>query len=95
MSRTNVITLDIPSQKAVNETQAQMNVAQSELDIYLSREKKEKQVLESMKEELATATNNFLERQKSLKELENNMPAWSKAVAEKQAELNQVISFLS
>lgn len=67
-----------------------MNVAQSELDIYLSREKKEKQVLESMKEELATATTKFTELQKSLKDLENNLPAWSKAIAEKQAQLNQV-----
>lgn len=67
-----------------------MNVAQSELDIYLSREKKEKQVLDSMKEELSTATSKFSELQNAVKDLEKNLPAWSKAIAEKQAELGKV-----
>ena len=77
-------------QKAVNETQAQMNVAQSELDIYLSTEKKEKALLDSMKENLEKATTNFNEKRGQLQELESNMPQWTKALAERQVEMQQV-----
>lgn len=77
-------------QKAVNETQAQMNVAQSELDIYLSTEKKEKALLDSMKENLDKATTNFNEKRGQLQELESNMPQWTKALAERQVEMQQV-----
>lgn len=75
----------------MNETQAQMDVAQSELDIYLSTEKKEKQILDSMKEQLAKATANYTERLKNLKELESNQPKWTKALSDKQAELQKVL----
>lgn len=77
-------------QKAVNETQAQMNVAQSELDIYLSTEKKEKALLDSMKENLEKATTNFNEKRGQLQELESKMPQWTKALAERQVEMQQV-----
>lgn len=75
----------------MNETQAQMNVAQSELDIYLSTEKKEKSILDSMKEQLTKATANYTERLQNLKELESNQPKWTKALSDKQAELQKVI----
>lgn len=75
----------------MNETQAQMNVAQSELDIYLSTEKKEKSILDSMKEQLTKATANYTERLQNLKELESNQPKWIKALSDKQAELQKVI----
>lgn len=74
----------------MNETKAQMDVAQSELDIYLSTEKKEKSVLDSMKEQLEQATTNFAERKANLQELEANLPKWSKTLSVKQAELQQV-----
>ncbi len=74
----------------MNETQAQMDVAQSELDIYLSTEKKEKSILDSMKEQLEKATTNYTERRQNLQELEANHPKWTKSLSDKQAELQRV-----
>ena len=68
-----------------------MDVAQSELDIYLSTEKKEKSILDSMKEQLATATANYTERRKHLQELESNLPNWTKSLTSKQAEVQKVL----
>lgn len=76
--------------KAVNETQAQMDVAQSELDIYLSTEKKEKGNLDSMKEQLEKVTTNSTERRRNLQELEGNQPNWAKSLSDKQAELQKI-----
>lgn len=67
-----------------------MDVAQSELDIYLSTEKKEKSVLDSMKEQLTKATANYNERRQNLQELEANQPKWTKALSDKQTELQKV-----
>lgn len=77
-------------QKAVNETKSAMDLAQSELDIYLSNEKKEKCVLDTMNEQLETAKSNYSERCSHLKELEANLPQWNATLAEKQKELQQV-----
>ena len=59
-----------------------MDVAQSELDIYLSTEKKEKNVLDSMKEQLEKASQNYTERHRNLQELESNNPKWAKSLSE-------------
>lgn len=67
-----------------------MDVAQSELDIYLSTEKKEKNVLDSMKEQLEKASQNYTERHRNLQELESNNPKWAKSLSDKQAELQKV-----
>lgn len=67
-----------------------MDVAQSELDIYVSTEKKEKNVLDSMIQDLAKAGENDDERRRHLKELESNMPKWNKSFSAKQAELQEV-----
>jgi structural maintenance of chromosome 4 len=72
-----------------------MDVAQSELDIYLSTEKKEKNVLDSMKEQLEKASQNYTERHRNLQELESNNPKWAKSLSEKQTELQKVLFFLS
>lgn len=69
-----------------------MDVAQSELDIYLSTEKKEKNVLDSMKEQLNTASEKYGERRQQLQELESNHPKWTKSLSAKQAELQKVDS---
>ncbi len=70
-----------------------MDVAQSELDIYLSTEKKEKNVLDSMKEQLEKASQNYSERKRNLQELESNNPKWAKSLSEKQTELQKVLFF--
>lgn len=70
-----------------------MDVAQSELDIYLSTEKKEKNVLDSMKEQLEKASQNYTERHRNLQELESNNPKWAKSLSEKQTELQKVSFF--
>ena len=74
----------------VNETEAQMNVAQSELDIFLSTEKKEKSCLETMRLQLETAVNNSRGRRDNLTEMETNVPQWSRQVAQKQDQLGRV-----
>lgn len=72
-----------------------MDVAQSELDIYLSTEKKEKAVLDTMKENLEKATTNYNDKRGQLEELESNMPKWTQTLAEKQAEVQQVLTSIS
>jgi len=72
-----------------------MDVAQSELDIYLSTEKKEKAVFDTMKENLEKATTNFNDKRGQLEELESNMPKWTQALGEKQAEMQQVHTHIS
>ena len=67
-----------------------MDLAQSELNIYISTETKEKAALDSMREQLEQATTNYSERKRNLQELEKNLPNWTRALAEKQAELQQV-----
>lgn len=67
-----------------------MDVAQSELDIYLSTEKKEKSNLDSMKEQLEKVSTNSTERRRNLQELEGNQPNWAKSLSDKQAELQKV-----
>lgn len=68
-----------------------MDVAQSELDIYLSTEKKEKSSLDSMKEQLEKASENYSECRRNLQELESNNPKWAKSLTDKQAELQKVL----
>ena len=77
-------------QKAVNETKSQMDFAQSELDIYVSNEKKEKSVLDTMNEQLETAKSKYSDRCSHLEELEADLPRWNRTLAEKQKELQQV-----
>ena len=68
-----------------------MDLAQSELDIYLSTEKKEKSILDSMKEQIEKATTSYTERRQHLQELEANHPKWTKSLTDKQAELQRVL----
>ncbi|EFX71706.1 hypothetical protein DAPPUDRAFT_59845, partial [Daphnia pulex] len=63
--------------------------AQSELDTTAQKRKK-KNVLDSMKEQLEKASQNYTELHRNLQELESNNPKWAKSLSEKQTELQKV-----
>lgn len=60
--------------KAVNETRSRMDLAQSELDIYLSRHNTALAQLNSAKQTLETTSNTLRERRAAIKDLEVKIP---------------------
>lgn len=60
--------------KGVNETRSRMDLAQSELDIYLSRHNTALAQLNSAKQTLVTTSNTLRERRTVIKDLELNIP---------------------
>ena len=74
----------------VNETQTEMQLAQSQLDIFLSTEKKEKNLLETMREQLETVGNGHDARESDLHQLEANLPEWDKQLAGLKQQLDKV-----
>lgn len=60
--------------KAVNETRSRMDLAQSELDIYLSRHNTALAQLDSAKQTLETTSNTLRERRAAIKDLEVKIP---------------------
>lgn len=74
--------------KAVNETRSRMDLAQSELDIYLSRHNTAVAQLNSAKQTLETTSNTLSERRAAIKDLEVKIPL-------KEQELNKVKTAIS
>lgn len=69
--------------KAVNETRSRMDLAQSELDIYLSRHKTAVTQLNTAKQTLQTTSETLQERRAAIKDLQVTVP-------EKEQELKKV-----
>lgn len=69
--------------KAVNETRSRMDLAQSELDIYLSRHNTALTQLNSAKQTLETTSNTLHERRAAIKDLQVKIP-------QKEQELKKV-----
>lgn len=69
--------------KAVNETRSRMDLAQSELDIYLSRHNTAVAQLTSAKQTLETTSNTLSERRAAIKDLQVKIP-------QKEQELKKV-----
>lgn len=74
--------------KAVNETRSRMDLAQSELDIYLSRHNTAVAQLNSAKQTLETTSNTLSERRAAIKDLEVKIPL-------KEQELKKVKTVIS
>ncbi|XP_013380461.1 structural maintenance of chromosomes protein 4-like [Lingula anatina] len=74
-------------QKNVNETKSKYEVAQSELDIYLSNQKSETNKLRDMENGLETATKTISERKESVKLLERSIPETEAALQKTKKDL--------
>lgn len=77
--------------KAVNETRSRMDLAQSELDIYLSRHKTALAQLNTAKQTLQTTSDTLKERRAAIKDLEVQIP--QKAQELKKVKRNIYITF--
>lgn len=77
-------------QKTVNETKSQYNVAQSELDIYLSNQQNEQSKLNEMTRNLNKTTATLKERQAQLVDLEKKIPATKLNLEKSKKELESV-----
>uniref|UniRef100_A0A6Q2Y2R2 Structural maintenance of chromosomes protein n=1 Tax=Esox lucius TaxID=8010 RepID=A0A6Q2Y2R2_ESOLU len=75
--------------KAVNETRSRQDVAQSELDIYLSRHNTAVTQLNTAKQALQTASNTLRDRRATVKELQLKIPQCEQEL--KKAELEQLL----
>ncbi|XP_061639069.1 structural maintenance of chromosomes protein 4 [Phyllopteryx taeniolatus] len=76
--------------KSVNETRSRMDLAQSELGIYLSRHNTAITQLNSAKQTLQTTSDMLRERRTAIKELEANIPQKEKALKKDEEELDQL-----
>lgn len=74
--------------KAVNETRSRMDLAQSELDIYLSCHNTAVAQLNSAKQTLETTSNTLSERRAAIKDLQVKIP-------QKEQELKKVKTVIS
>ncbi|XP_048397870.1 structural maintenance of chromosomes protein 4 isoform X2 [Stegostoma tigrinum] len=77
--------------KAVNESRSKMDVAQSELDIYLSHHKSALDQLNQAKEALATNINTLKERKATIKDVETKIPQCEQELQKDEKELEKVI----
>uniref|UniRef100_A0A1A7YGY2 Structural maintenance of chromosomes protein n=1 Tax=Iconisemion striatum TaxID=60296 RepID=A0A1A7YGY2_9TELE len=77
--------------KAVNETRSHMDLAQSELDIYLSRHKTAVANLNAAKQTLQTTTETLQERRAAIKDLEVQIPQKERELKKDQVELEQLM----
>ncbi|NXX18903.1 SMC4 protein, partial [Podargus strigoides] len=76
--------------KAVNEARSKMDVAQSELDIYLSRHNTAVSELSKAKESLTTTSETLKERKAAIKDLSIKLPQAEQALKEKENELEKL-----
>ncbi|XP_029636692.1 structural maintenance of chromosomes protein 4 [Octopus sinensis] len=76
-------------QKSVSESKSQYNVAQSELDIYLSNEQNEQSKLNELQRNLTKATNTLKDRQSQIKDMEQKIPTIQKNLEKSKKELEQ------
>uniref|UniRef100_A0A8C8II13 Structural maintenance of chromosomes protein n=1 Tax=Oncorhynchus tshawytscha TaxID=74940 RepID=A0A8C8II13_ONCTS len=77
--------------KAVNETRSCQDVAQSELDIYLSRHNTAVTQLNTAKQSLQTTTDTLRDRRTAIKELQVNIPQCEQELKKDEAELEQLL----
>uniref|UniRef100_A0A4W3K0M6 Structural maintenance of chromosomes protein n=2 Tax=Callorhinchus milii TaxID=7868 RepID=A0A4W3K0M6_CALMI len=77
--------------KAVNETRSKMDVAQSELDIYLSRHKTALNQFNEAKETLTTVTTTLKERKMAIKELEVKIPKSEEELHKDEKALEKIV----
>lgn len=81
----------IDLKKTVNETKAEMDIAQSELDIYVSGEKNEQNKLRNMIADLEKYTKNKQENERLLKEVQKRIPETRKDLENCRIKLSDVI----
>ncbi|KAM4742923.1 structural maintenance of chromosomes protein 4 [Anableps anableps] len=77
--------------KAVNETRSQMDLAQSELDIYLSCHKTALTQLNAAKQTLQTTSDTLQERRPAIKDLQVKIPLMEQELKKDQEELEQLM----
>uniref|UniRef100_A0A673XB72 Structural maintenance of chromosomes protein 4 n=1 Tax=Salmo trutta TaxID=8032 RepID=A0A673XB72_SALTR len=77
--------------KAVNETRSRQDVAQSELDIYLSRHNTAVTQLNTAKQSLQTTTDTLRDRRAAIKELQVKIPQCEQELKKDEAELEQLL----
>ncbi|XP_003704537.1 structural maintenance of chromosomes 4-like protein gluon [Megachile rotundata] len=80
----------IDLRKDVDQAQAAVNIAQSELELYTSVESTEKEKLEKLKNSLNATTENLEERKQQLQCLENDIPSTQRELGQAQKELETV-----
>ncbi|KAL6258329.1 hypothetical protein P5V15_010277 [Pogonomyrmex californicus] len=80
----------ISLRKNVDQAKAAYDIAQSELQLYISVEKIEKEKLESLRESLERTVSTLKERQKQLALFETKIPATENSLEQAQSELNEV-----
>lgn len=78
----------ISLRKNVDQAKAAYDIAQSELELYISVEKVEKEKLESLQESVERTTSTLKERQKQLDLFERKIPATENSLKQAQDELN-------
>ena len=79
----------ISLRKDVDQAKAAYDIAQSELELYTSVEKIEKEKLENLRESLERTANTLKERQKQLALFETKIPATERSLKQAQSELNE------
>ncbi|XP_011862208.1 PREDICTED: structural maintenance of chromosomes protein 4 [Vollenhovia emeryi] len=79
----------ISFRKNVDEAQAAYNIAKSELELYISVEKVEKEKLENLRESLERTAGTLKERQEQLALFETKIPATERSLKQAQGELDE------
>lgn len=79
----------ISLRKNVDQAKAAYDIAQSELDLYMSVEKNEKEKLESLQESVERTASTLKERQQQLASFERKIPATENSLKQAQGELNE------
>lgn len=79
----------ISLRKNVDLAKAAYDIAQSELELYVSVEKVEKEKLENLRESLERTASTLKERQKQLALFETKIPATERSLKQAQSELNE------
>lgn len=76
--------------KNVDQAKAVHDIAQSELELYISVEKVEKEKLNDLQESMARTANTLKERQEQLALFDTKIPATKRSLKQAQDELNEV-----
>lgn len=79
----------ISLRKNVDQAKAEYDIAQSELQLYTSVEKVEKEKLENLRESLERTVSTLKERQKQLALFETKIPPTERSLKQAQSELNE------
>lgn len=79
----------ISLRKNVDQAKAAFDIAQSELELYISVEKVEKEKLENLRESLEKTASTLKERQKQLALLETKIPPTERSLKQAQTELDE------